>query len=645
MDKSTAQKFKKQSTSNWTDSFTLIYGSYKWLNDAPIHYCLTSLSVKNLWEDVRLMSEIPGVEKWGFEALFQRVISDKRVDAIKLQYLEDKNRFKFFPPVTIAMLPCSEDNPLRDYDNISEFEFNSPDNENWEASLPGLNIALPTATTGKFPAFGQPAIIKWDKKKFVAIAIDGQHRISALRKLIPRESQSADSKDLPATILVFDPKLPKGRDLIQVTREIFIDINKNAKKVDESRLILLDDRNFYNSLTRKLILQAYPNGETPTDVAYIPISDETPLEILNGIPQELIDTAMGREASDVGKLKPWQYTSAFILNRAIQYFSFENHFKKFEDLVNTSDYHVDSDDEMEAAVAERREIYNDDGEDEIISDQDMLSFRPTITEILVEKTARMHRGLWLGPFTAFKPYKDHILRFKSEINSDHGDKLRSYLLSEGSFPGKHDFNSRAPIELSQDKELFKKIKKSVKKIYKPEGWEDSLVWYSVFQRGLVFQPNLLRYALDAANGKELGSRQEFAAFYTKQMNMLFEEGWFLRKKKVAKFSVWSGIAMKTGESGELLMDGSDGAAKRTGCYLRLMACALVAKSHGGFSHLEPLLHKKGLSSACTMIEKGYQRHLKLVDGISGKSREPEDYKTDAKEHLKNVLEEISTDQL
>ena len=71
MSKSQFKQFAKSKETPWSEKFTVVYGNYNWLNDAPIHYLLTTLSVRNLWNEVRLMGEINGVEKWGFEALFQ----------------------------------------------------------------------------------------------------------------------------------------------------------------------------------------------------------------------------------------------------------------------------------------------------------------------------------------------------------------------------------------------------------------------------------------------------------------------------------------------------------------------------------------------------------------------------------------------
>lgn len=637
-------QFKKESSNTWTDPLTVVYGSYKWLNDSPIHYFLTSLSLKNLWDDVRLMNEIPGVEKWGFEALFQRVVRPEWVRQMKAQYLASKERFKFFPPVTIALLPCRDDVPQRVYEGEGKFHYEVSESRGVQASLPGLDIHFPTEDGKEFPEFGKPAIIKWNKRKYSALAIDGQHRISALRAFVPQTSQETQTKDIPAVILVFDPQLPHGRDLIQATREIFIDINKNAKTVDDSRLILLDDRNFYNGLTRRTILQAYPNGEDPSEVVYDSIEEDIGLTIPKGIPQELVDSAMGRDAADVNKLKPWQFTSAFILKRAIHYFFFEDSFARFEEMLETSGFQTDAEDDFEAEIAGRREEYEDENldEDEHIADQDMLSFRPAITEKLVDRAMRMHRSLLLGVFTAFRPYKEHIDRFAKVSKSDDAADIRSLMLSEGSIPGGAvGYETKVAQELKEDPARFKKLRKAIEGLSKPVGWDANLVWYSIFQRGLVYQPMLIRRAMDNASAVPLVSREAFADAYVNALDLIFDEGWFSKDKELNGKSVWGGVALKIGDAGEPAMDGSDGGAKRVGALIRLMASAICARETDGYSYLKAKFNTNGLKGAKTAVEKGYVRYMKAKDSAAGKLKDDAEYKLAAEKLLESILKEIA----
>lgn len=633
-------QLKPENQNTWTQFFTAICGSYQWLNDVPIHYFATTLSILNLHDDIKLMEEIVGIEKWGFEALFQRVIKRERVNQMTRGYLEVKDKFKFFPPVTIALLPCVNDLPQRDY-NKQTFEFEKIDKGGYVCKLDGLEIYLPFAKDKNFQNFGTPTQIKWDRQKFAALAIDGQHRISALRDFTPRSSQLASTRDVPATILIFDTKLPQGRDLIQATREIFIDINKNAKTVDASRLILLDDRNFYNGLTRKLITRAYEDGENQTIIEFDKINGFDELKIAKGIPQELIDTAAGKEATDVGKLKKWQFTSAFILNKAIQHFIFENSFARFEEIVDTSSFPTDSTVEHERKVAEVR-LRLDDDEDPI-TDKDDLTFDPRVASKLVDRTMDRYSSIFLGVFTGFTPYLNHIEKFKKEIEKPDGDKLRSILLSEGSLPFNVPFaNFSSKVWRNLDPSDKKIYEKRIDNVSRPQDWESSIVWYSVFQRGILYQMLLIIRCLAEAKGTSYSSRQDFASDFIGTINYLYTNNFFNKDFQISNEKIWEGIVLKINPRGEFSIDGGDSAAKKCGNLIRLLAGAVLSKKENRFDDfLKSCTRKQGIKGAYTCVCDGYEKIFRARDAVKEDLKDDDYYKTLAKDTLQNILISVS----
>ena len=104
------------------------------------------------------------------------------------------------------------------------------------------------------------------------IVVDGQHRLHALRDA-DKYCRDADyNKDLhleeikvPVVFLTFDdlegagsidkpvPDLP--RSVAERSRRVFIDLNKNAKRVDKNTLLILDDHDFSAVAARYLIEQ------------------------------------------------------------------------------------------------------------------------------------------------------------------------------------------------------------------------------------------------------------------------------------------------------------------------------------------------------------------------------------------------------
>jgi hypothetical protein len=209
---------------SWTQEIPCLYGAYRWLNGTPLHYFNSTISVRDLHTNVRLMNQIEGVEKWGFEALFQRSISWQRVDEIVGRYLKNNARFKFFPPVTLALLPVSDGRMHSDYSAQEMDVKNEGDFQVWR--MKGMEIRFLTHGAERPRDAGQIALLKWDTSLFSAVAIDGQHRIAALKKFRDSSHPNAAISDVPATFLVFDPNLPKDKHLLNLASELALDLNQ-----------------------------------------------------------------------------------------------------------------------------------------------------------------------------------------------------------------------------------------------------------------------------------------------------------------------------------------------------------------------------------------------------------------------------------
>ena len=91
--------------SSWTDQFSFSEGVFD-ISSIPIRYFLTSVPLAVLTRAFRLVEDIPGSEDWGYDAIFQRDIDEDRVkEELLNDYLLIPEKFKFFNPLTIALLP------------------------------------------------------------------------------------------------------------------------------------------------------------------------------------------------------------------------------------------------------------------------------------------------------------------------------------------------------------------------------------------------------------------------------------------------------------------------------------------------------------------------------------------------------------
>jgi hypothetical protein len=558
-----------------SEQIQAVYGSYALLNDAPIHYFLSTISMGCMHSDVLTMRDIPGVEKWGLQALFQRELNDVWVGDIVHKYIRNPNRLKFFPPVTIALLPHESDSSLlrEQYGQSFSFEPSEGNAPYTKAVMEGLTVEFlqqpwPSHT---FPGFGQYARIQWDKNFFHALAIDGQHRISALKQAWENNHPQLNKVDVPAIFLVFDPSVINMQSLVKATREIFIDINRSSQRVDDSRLILLDDRRLQNVLTRRLIWDSYNEG-APSVVPNQPLSQSGTL-VAAGIPQELVDMRAGRNAFDVNQFRPWQFTSAFIISRAIQHFVIENDIQKLEKLLDASSYRKESTEEYKKEFAHKREHYGKEGKKRKNAPDDlMLAFSPHVATALRDIFYSRYSSLMRAVFCGYEPYATQIQRYRDATNGDLGSYVREVLVSEGYSPQAESWHSVAAKQLHEtDPQRFEQVRAIIKTLERPAGWQNDLSWYSVFQRAVLHQPLSLRASMEEGKGGGFDTRELFAEALLKELNGLHASKTFDKHNQLLL-----GVVTRRNAQGDVTIDSSDAASKRLGSLIRVLVTLKLA---------------------------------------------------------------------
>jgi hypothetical protein len=586
------------------------------------------------------MSEIQGVERWGFEALFQRFLSKERVSSMVDNYLKQRSRFRFFPPVTLALLPTSQDALQHNYRD-EQFEV-SKEGPLVVWKLNGLEIKF-HAPSGTPNSSNQLAFIRWDATLFNAVAIDGQHRISALKQYLSSDDPQSNSADTPATILVFDPILPKGKHLLNLTREIFVDVNHNAKIVDESRIILLDDRDLVRKASRECIIQTFDGGLDATPLQFFELEAGLGFDVLPGIPQEMIDVTLGKQGADVSKLREWQYASVFNLYRILRHFIFQDQWTEFEKQMGTS--HLQSSNgELGAAIATRREELDaeiEDGE-QPFAEEDAFKFSPLVVQSLLENHFKRNvQPLILGVFTGFAPYRQMLERASAIFSQPEGPQLREFLIAE-STAGR---NQRSPFSerlQTTQPEIHARLLSLQRQISRPSDWDEDLSWYSVTQRALFFESDMVRKAIEYYLPDEATrSSLSFVKFYVEALNGLWARGVFKKDFQITSVPAWFGSALDLRE-GEYVIKPSDAAAKRMGQLIRIMVAAWYAKEKGyegnNFFNEAASQNATALKAAITAIKKCFQKYLKNKDMLStGRSRQLEYYEKSAETRLKNVI--------
>src|SRR5262249_23117746 len=159
-----------------------------------------------------------------------------------LPYLKDVGKVKFFNPLTLALLPLA------------------PNGQTIESDLPHVAPTIADQSGHPYTVFewdgyykfglhqSTPAFsyLNWNDQRVRIVAIDGQHRLSALKRWKnepPTSSQQLSHWTIPVVVLgIFKaaPDRPTA-SFLEIVRKTFVYINSTAQRINEARQTLLDD--------------------------------------------------------------------------------------------------------------------------------------------------------------------------------------------------------------------------------------------------------------------------------------------------------------------------------------------------------------------------------------------------------------------
>lgn len=259
-------------------------GVYTLSEGIALPYFLSLVEINRAIDELKIAEQIPASldTKWSLKELFQREIDEKRVeDDIVKGYLLDPKKLKFFNAITIVLMPKGADGKIQDaFDenpNLAPppipWDGTDPDDEQWK------HVQSEVSNFGgvQFVSAGISARLRWDEDRVLAVAVDGQHRLWALRTF--REDQKfrggtlrtlEQQTKIPILFLLLHQSA--GFQNVQseadysirgIARELFTDLNKNAKTVDKARELILDDKSISAQCVRTLLTES--TGEDSKD--------------------------------------------------------------------------------------------------------------------------------------------------------------------------------------------------------------------------------------------------------------------------------------------------------------------------------------------------------------------------------------------
>lgn len=258
--------------------FDFVYGRFNLSPQWAIPYFATTMTMREAAESLRLVNDFPGNESmaWKLDELYQRDIDWGRVEREILPYLSSSEEPQFFNSLTIAFMPIRDNEVKQSFKGV---EWDCPE-------LPGQfakTMKVGPISIGYWADWESPeeanariGQIRWNPQQVFSVAIDGQHRLAALKLASKGFEERADKTQVPVLLLLLDDRVgfraPAGSKLVDLMRTLFITLNKHAEKVSRPRQILLDDRDPHALCVRALVGDQLGDGTEELASGVLPLS-------------------------------------------------------------------------------------------------------------------------------------------------------------------------------------------------------------------------------------------------------------------------------------------------------------------------------------------------------------------------------------
>lgn len=527
MSESNLESFEGLVENKYTEPLLFVPGEYTLSQVGRVPYFSAVMSLQDLVNQIKLVEDIPEEARldWSLEELFQRDISWDRVETELVNgYLKDPNKLSFFNSLTIALLPQKG---VEIEGSYGEPEYiPSPKYQNWEKNDVG-NICV---EYGPGRSIG---MVRWHKERIFPVAIDGQHRLAALKKywesvkdyLVPGVSPELDTK-IPLIFLILDERANfygRSEKLIVTLREIFIDLNKNARRVPNSRLTLLEDLNIQSFCVRTLLA----SKAKETSVNVLPLSlviwqeDEAKFEAESKFPHAV--TSVLNLKDIVGfclSVKPLEQIDPLD----------DSEVRRHVSKLNAK---LDLGTEVRTNIQEHLQDRIDRQEPFSFKDEHLTALKQAFQEQWTPQIIRVMRE--------FTPYKEYLQKAE-EFGAIDGT-LADYLLLAKDEQKQEKFKER---KIAEDESFNPRIEIDVPLEKLKELKKNEWAFYVVFQKALFI--NLFEFEAQKESlelGETTQFRNGFVTWWIEQINKLYAKGVFNLNWKLGREDLWRGIAKRS----------------------------------------------------------------------------------------------------
>ena len=472
-----------------------VYGVFGSGSGLQAFYLQSAIAPSQL-KQLDLISDISGSEKWSVRDLFQRDVDNKRIEKSLLPYLETVDKIKFFNPLTLTILPMGDDGytVLNSMPKITESVIEE-DGSQWLTLEREGFYRIQWVRDNE-----QYGRLKWNDRRSRLVAIDGQHRLSALKRLLVDQSAGKPREDfmswrIPVTVVSFRAVGGEPPSVLEVVRSIFVAINTQAHEVNRARSILLSDESINSVCTQELIQHSHENDVEDVSERR---SDTLPLLFYDWRGEERDKDRIAAPASmtTVEEIEDW----------FLWYILGNDFSKEQQDALG-----IDPPDPLSSSFVEG------EGKGRLTYENSNL-LRQHFKEELLPAVSHL--------LQQFAPYKDYVERLRAlEMSHLKGDKKE---LAAHAFTKLRFGSSHAPDGIKGDvNEMLGVIEEDIVKLKREKF--DRLLERGIGMRGVVCAFGELAKIFAYPNWTS------YSAWFTTALNQLYRDGWLTDGGKLKGF--------------------------------------------------------------------------------------------------------------
>ena len=445
---------------------------------------------------IQLVSEIPGSDRWPVRDLFQRDVDTQRVESSILPWLQDSDKVKFFNPLTLTLVPVDfESNRILSAVPSLARSTTVDELGTWNVlEREGLyRFRYLTSEVGPHREYG---IVEWNSRNVRLVAIDGQHRLSALKRyLSDRSGPGFDGFlewNIPVVVSGLDCNEPAqvSVSILDVVRNMFVYINTQARTPSKSRQILLNDEDLNYVCVQELLQYSHENDTV----------EEAEQRVQSRVPLLFYDwrgaTENGREIPSPASLKSVteiaEWFKFYIIGESVD-----------ENLASV--FGLEEGDPLYQAFV-RGDLHS--GQTELVRDRFRESVLPGIAYLL----------------ESFIPYSAYIESVRNaELTWKTKSDVYRHALSQLRF-GSHRGGE------SVQHQIAKAYDEVVHELVDFKHEVPSLLLLDIGMRGVIYAFGVLKDWHDEWLGNEESSSWlEYSKWFTRHLNTMYKQGWFTKK--------------------------------------------------------------------------------------------------------------------